>query len=83
MHALPSHPKHPLAFGLLVLLLALFAMAAAAPDLGTLDFSLGGGATPTTDAVSTGNGLSPTPAVEPTWVSEPLAPPVQELRAAR
>lgn len=44
MHALPSHPKHPLALGLLVLLMALLVMAAAAPDLGRLELSLGGAA---------------------------------------
>ena len=75
MHALPSHPRHPVLLGLLVLLLALVAMAAAAPELGTLDFSVGGGAEPSpasTDA----------PGVEaaPTWATDPLAPPVDVLR---
>ena len=43
MHALPSHPRHPLMAGLVVLLLALTGLAATAPDLGTLDFSIGTG----------------------------------------
>jgi hypothetical protein len=78
MHALPSHPKHPLLIGLLALLLALLVMAAAAPDLGTLDFSLGGGGDAASPpAVET---AAPAPAGEPTWVGDPLRSPLETLR---
>jgi hypothetical protein len=74
MHAFPSHPKHPLLFGLLVLCLALAFLAAAAPDLGTLDFSVGGEApAPESRAVE------PAAPVEPTWVTDPLSPPLERL----
>ena len=82
MHALPSHPKNPLLLGVVVLVFALLAMLAAAPELGTLDFSIGGsGATP--EVVPAEGGLSATPATEPNWVGEPLAPPLQELGGTR
>jgi hypothetical protein len=45
MHALPMIPRSPLLAGAIVLLLALLGALAAAPDLGSLDLSLGGGAT--------------------------------------
>ncbi len=75
MHALPSHPRHPLLFGVLVLLMALVLMAAAAPELGTLDFttSSGGSAPAPVDAR-----LQPAP-LEPAWMSDPLAPPPEHL----
>ena len=67
----PLHPRQMLALGLLVLAMALAAMLAAAPDLGTLDFSIGSSSEQTTSAPpSTG---------EPTWVTDPLAPPLSEL----
>lgn len=75
MHALPSHPKHPLLVGLLVLALALLMLAAAAPELGTLDFSIGG-AGEATPASTPAAPVDPTPA----WTTEPLAPPVETLR---
>ncbi|HEX2084050.1 MAG TPA: hypothetical protein VHF89_00065 [Solirubrobacteraceae bacterium] len=79
MHALGSHPRHPVLTGLVILLMALAVMAAAAPELGTLDFSTGGGGGGTGAAapVSVGT-LEPAPAT-PSWVSEPLAPPLEEL----
>jgi hypothetical protein len=76
MHALPSHPRHPLVAGLVALLVALLVMAATAPDLGTLDLSVGGG-------VEAPNGeqvARPQVGAEPTWVAEPLAAPLDELR---
>ena len=76
MHALPSHPRHPLLFGLLVLLMALVLMAAAAPELSTLDFSTGGGGGAPAPAAETP--VQPAP-LEPSWVSDPLAPPTELL----
>jgi hypothetical protein len=79
MHALPSHPRHPLVAGVLALLLALIVMAAAAPDLGTLDLSLVGG-----DANVAGTYVAPAetqvaPSGAPAWTQDPLAPPLSEL----
>ena len=76
MHALPSHPRHPMLFGLVVLLMALVLMAAAAPELGTLDFSTGGGGGAPAPAAETP--VQPAP-LEPSWVSDPLAPPTELL----
>ena len=80
MHALPSHPRHPLLFGLLALLLALLVMAAAAPDLGTLDLSLGG-SSPVAEPAPT----APAPVApgDPAWVADPLRPPVETLLTTR
>lgn len=65
----PIHPRQLLALGLLTLALMLVTLLAAAPDLGPLDFSIGGAtessSTPTTDT--------------PTWVTDPLAPPLGDL----
>lgn len=74
MHALPSYPRHPVLFGLVVLLVALLALAAAAPELGTLDFSVGGGAE-SSPASADAAGVEPAP----TWATDPLAPPVEQL----
>lgn len=71
MHLNPLHPQQLLLLGALTTLAALFLLAVAAPDLSTLDFSIGGGG----DAV-----VAPQSAGEPGWVAEPLAPPVQTLR---
>ena len=79
MHALPSHPKHPFLLAALALLVALTLMAAAAPDLGTLDLSLG------RDGVVVTQDTAPTagPAGAPRWVAEPLAAPLDGLAAVR
>ena len=85
MHALPAHPKNPLVLGLLVLALALLVLAAAAPDLGTLEFSLGSGSGSETSSGTSAAPTAPqgtTPA-EPTWVTDPLASPLQQLAAPR
>ena len=78
MHALPSYPRSPLAAGLIALVLALVAMAAAAPDLGSIDLSFGGGSsaadTPATVAPQSGSQATAT------WATDPLAPPVDSLR---
>jgi len=78
MHALPSLPKHPLVVSLLALLAALLVLAVAAPELRTLDVSLGGGTMAETSdrapAVSA-------PAGTPTWVADPLAQPLDRLAA--
>jgi hypothetical protein len=69
----PIHPRQLLALGLLLLAVMLATMLAAAPDLSTLDFSIGGAAE-TSSAPSTG---------QPTWVTDPLAPPLEDLAGAR
>ena len=81
MHALPSHPRSPFLLGLVVLAFALLAIAAAAPELGTLDFSLpagGGGAADTVPAAQ-----PQVTAPEPAWTADPLAPPVDTLAGSR
>ena len=65
----PIHPRQLLALGLLTLALALLTLLAAAPELGTLDFSIGGAA---------GTSSAPTSGT-PTWVTDPLAPPLSDL----
>jgi hypothetical protein len=79
MHALPSHPKHPVLFGLLVLILALVLMAASAPELGTLDFSVGGGGEASAPSAAPAP-VSPPIDATPAWATDPLAPPVEQLR---
>jgi hypothetical protein len=74
MHALPSYPRHPVLLGLIVLLVALLAMAAAAPELGTLDFSVRGGAE-SAPAAADARGVESAP----TWATDPLAPPLEQL----
>lgn len=73
MHLNPLHPRQLLLLGALTMLAALFVLAAAAPDLGTLDFSLGGGgeAAPATPAAGA-SGAS--------WAADPLVAPVEVLR---
>ena len=76
MHALPSYPKPPIFLVALAMLLALMLLAVSAPDLGTLDLSLGSDGAAATDAAA------PTaPGAEPRWIDEPLAPPLAELGA--
>ena len=78
MHALPSHPKNPLLLGALVLACALLLLAAAAPELGTLDFSIGGSeASPAPPPELGEPRLTPQP--QPNWLTEPLTPPLQGL----
>ena len=80
MHALPSHPRHPLLLGLVALLLALLVMAAAAPDLGTLDLSFGGSSPVAEPAPAASAPLAPG---DPAWVTDPLRPPVETLSTPR
>lgn len=74
MHAPHFHPTHPLALGLLLLMLALLAMATAAPDLGSLDLSFGGGGAAATDVTPVAQGA-------PAWVADPLVTPLEQLQA--
>lgn len=69
----PIHPRQLLALGLLTLALMLALLLAATPDLSTLDFSVGTSA----EAPAT----PPTTTTEPTWVTDPLAPPLSGLRS--
>ena len=81
MHALPSHPRNPLVAGVVALLLALVVMLAAAPELGTLDLSIGGGGGSAADTyVPPAADPVATEAPAPTWTTDPLAPPVERLR---
>jgi hypothetical protein len=80
VHALPSHPRHPLAAGAAAFLLALVVMAAAAPDLGTLDLSVvGGGDGDVAETYVAPAGAEAAPAGAPAWTQDPLAAPLQEL----
>lgn len=72
MHALPSLPRNPLLLGLVVLAFALLLLAAAAPDLATLDLSFGG-------ASAGGTTESLTAPGEATWARDPLASPLERL----
>jgi hypothetical protein len=84
MHALPSHPKHPLVAAMVALLAALAIMAATAPDLGSVNLSLGGGA-PSEASVEHAVPASPHPGTssKPVWVSDPLSPPTLTLAGRR
>ena len=79
MHALPSHPRHPFVAGLVAFLLALVGLAAMAPELGTLDFSIGSRSSP-----AEATQVAPAPAGGASGVSagsfdDALTPPVQLL----
>lgn len=69
MHALPTLPRPGLLAAAAAIALALALLLAAAPDLASLDLSLGGGsAAPEASATI--------PAGTPTWVENPVAPPL-------
>jgi hypothetical protein len=71
MHLTDFHPKHPVFLGLALMLLVMLSMLVAAPDAGTLDFSLGGSSAPAGQPATT------TPTPEPTWLTDPLASPLE------
>lgn len=80
MHPLPSLPRHPLVAGLVALLVALILIAAAAPELGTIDFSIGGGSSadaPSVESIPTNPEVTEAP--KPRWVTDPLASPLETL----
>jgi hypothetical protein len=81
MHALPSHPKHPLVAAFVALVAALIVMAAAAPDLGTVDLSLGGGSSTAQPAAPAASDVATSS--KPAWVTDPLLPPTYNLTAGR
>ena len=66
----PLHPRQLIALGLIMLAVMLAMMLATAPDLGSLDFSIGSSSDVSATPPSSG---------EPTWVHDPLAPPLNEL----
>ena len=68
--------------GLVAFLLALVGLAAIAPELGTLDFSIGAGEATSVDTYAVPAEPRAAPAEPAAWTSDPLAPPV-ELLAAR
>ena len=69
----PLHPRQLITLGLLTLAMMLAMMLVAAPDLGSLDFSIGGTSSETAPV------QAPTISGEPTWVNDPLAPPMEVL----
>ena len=76
----PLHPRQMLAIAGASLVMALLLMLAAAPDLATLDFSIG------SDAAESGSSSAvildrpeATAGDQPVWVSDPLAPPLDAL----
>jgi len=89
MHAPLVDPRSPTFLALLLALaVALALMAAGAGDLGTLDLSLGGEPAATAPAPDGAEAAAPvepraTPAPEPAWLTDPLAPPFPELVSAR
>ena len=72
MHALHPSPRQPLVLGVLAFTLALLVLLAVAAEPGTWDFSVGDDGSA---GATSGPGGSPAPASEPTWVTDPLAPP--------
>ena len=74
MHLNPLHPQQLVLLGALTMLALLFVLAFAAPDLSTLDLSIGGGepapAAPAPPAAPSGAG----------WAAAPLPAPVDLLR---
>ena len=69
MHAI--HPDRRVLLAALVAFIGALAAAAAVPSLAELDFG-GGGATTAPPSVPV---ESPTPATEPVWATDPIAPP--------
>ena len=67
-------PRHhsQLLLGLLVMTIALLAMAMVAPELGSLDLSLGGGGGADTSAGSAAAGSA-------SWTTDPLRTPVEVM----
>ncbi|HEX8085338.1 MAG TPA: hypothetical protein VF529_13685 [Solirubrobacteraceae bacterium] len=77
MHALPSHPRHPLVAGLVAALLGFTGLAATAPDLGTFDVSIGSGTSSTASTyVAPAGGTAP---ANRDWAHQPLRAPVDLL----
>ena len=76
MHALPSHPWTPLVLAIVAALLALIVLAA--PDLVSLDLSIGSEAPPAQPVTA-----SPPVEADPTWLRDPLASPIETLTSAR
>lgn len=76
MHLNPLHPQQLVLLGTLTLLAMLFVLAFAAPDLGTLDLSIGGGgeAAPAVPATTASGAPSAG------WAADPLPAPVELLR---
>ena len=72
----PLHTGQVLAAALAALALMLLAMLAAAPDLATLDLSLGSGAGAAEAAPA---GEVERPAERPAWAADPLASPLDRL----
>ena len=77
---LPDVRHSQILLGAVALLLALLALAAAAPDLGLPTLSLGGEAGSTGAAPASLGGVD---SATPSWVSDPLRPPVEHLATAR
>ena len=78
MHWAPLHTRQILAIALVALAAMLLAMLAAAPDLATLELSLGSGA----ESVEAAPAAEARPVAErPAWMTDPLASPLQTLAA--
>lgn len=75
----PLHPRQMLAILAATLLTMLLLMLLAAPDLATLDFSLGSDAASSGSPTPLPDRVEPTDAPAPTWVTDPLAPPLDGL----
>lgn len=75
MHALPSHPRHPLVAGLVALFAAVMFLLAVAPAVPTIDLSFGGGTS------SGAADVGPAVPAQPTWFTDPIAAPLETLAA--
>ena len=73
MHAIHFGPRQPLAVALLALSLALLVLLVVGAEPVTWDFSVGGDGSATSAGASAP--ATPTPATDPVWVTDPLAPP--------
>lgn len=75
----PLHPRQIFAVASAAFVMALVLMLAAAPDLATLDFSIGSDAGRPDVSAPIPNAIEAVPSGPPEWVTDPLAPPLREL----
>jgi len=74
----PLHPRQVMTMTLAMLVFMAFLMLAAAPDLGTLDLSLGSGSN-SSDAAPALAAPPADPAATPAWTTDPFAPRLEAL----
>jgi hypothetical protein len=79
MHTLNFDPRQRLLVGLVALVAALVLMMVAASPLGQLDLGLDRGSGGTAPAAESTAAPTATSSASPTWITDPLAPPLESL----